>query len=81
MIGIYLLEKRDTKLVYSEDLVVKQTNFLPVSSTVLECEVGTERELNKNGYIIMPSTYQSKIHGSFILSVKSDKPFELTAVK
>lgn len=41
MIGIYLLEKRDTKLVYSEDIVVKQTNFLPVSSTTLECEVGT----------------------------------------
>lgn len=60
---------------------MKQTNFLPVNTTVLECEVGVDKEMNKQGYIIMPSTYQSKIHGTFILSVKSDKPFELTAVK
>jgi calpain len=69
-------------LIYSEDIVVKQTNFLPVSVNTLECSVGGEQqELNKNGYIIMPSTYQSKIHGTFLLSVKSDKPFELTPIK
>jgi len=30
MIGLYMLEKRDGKLTYSEDMVVKQTSFLPV---------------------------------------------------
>jgi calpain len=43
--------------------------------------LGVDKEINKSGYIIMPSTYQSKIHGTFILSVKSDQPFELTPMK
>lgn len=29
----------------------------------------------------MPSTYQSKIHGGFILAVKSNAPFTLTPIK
>ena len=30
MIGLYMLEKREGKLTYCEDMVVKQTSFLPV---------------------------------------------------
>ena len=81
MIGVYLLNKREGKLVYSEDLVEAQTNFLPININTLECVVGGEKEISKRGYVIMPSTYESKIHGNFILSVKSDAPFELTYIK
>jgi hypothetical protein len=41
MIGIYLIEKRETKLSYSEDIVVKQTNFLPTNINTLECNLGS----------------------------------------
>ena len=47
----------------------------------MEVNIGEGRPLNKNGYIIMPSTYESKIQGTFILSVKCDRPFELTSSK
>jgi len=29
----------------------------------------------------MPSTYESKVQGAFILSIKCDRPFELTPAK
>lgn len=81
MIGLYLLEKREGKLAYSPDIVVNQTNFLPVKSITLETTLGGEKPLLKGGYLIMPSTYESKVQGSFILSVKCDRPFELTQTK
>jgi calpain len=81
MIGLYLLEKREGKLSYSPDIVVQQTNFLPVKTITLETTLGGDKPLLKGGYMIMPSTYESKVQGSFILSVKCDRPFELTQTK
>lgn len=82
MIGLYLLEKREgVKLTYSEDIVVNQTSFMPVKSITMEVVLGGQKPLNKNGYLIMPSTYESKIQGSFILSVKCDRVFELNHAK
>lgn len=81
MIGLYLLEKREGKLSYSPDIVVQQTNFLPVKTITLETTLGGDKPLLKGGYLIMPSTYESKVQGSFILSVKCDRPFDLTQTK
>jgi calpain len=81
MIGLYMLEKREGKLTYSEDVVVKQTSFLPVKEISMEVSIGENRAYNKNGYLIMPSTYESKIQGTFIVSVKCDRPFEITSSK
>ncbi len=81
MIGLYLLQKRQGKLVYTPDVVISQTSFLPVKTITLEVTLGGERPLLKNGYLIMPSTYESKVSGAFILSVKCDRPFELSPAK
>ncbi len=81
MIGIYLLEKREGKLVYTPDVVISQTNFLPVKTITMETTVGGERPLLKGGYIIMPSTYDRNIQGTFILSVKCDRAFDLVPTK
>lgn len=81
MIGLYMLQKRDGKLTYSEDIVVKQTSFLPVKQISMDVNIGEGRPYNKNGYLIMPSTYESKIQGTFIVSVKCDRPFEITSSK
>jgi hypothetical protein len=57
--------------------VIAQTNFLPVKSISLEATLGGEGQspIKKDGYIIMPSTYQSKVQGSFIVAVKCDRAF------
>lgn len=72
MIGLYLLEKTEGKLSYSKDIVVNQTNFLPVKQIVMETVLGGEGQppIKKEGYVIMPSTYKSAVQGSFILLVK-----------
>ncbi|EGR31206.1 hypothetical protein IMG5_115920 [Ichthyophthirius multifiliis] len=77
MIGIYLLEKREGKISY-DDQKVRDVNFLPVQ--VIE-ESYFLQNINKAGYYIMPSTYQYKLAGQFILSVTSDKIFTLTPQK
>jgi hypothetical protein len=43
----------------------------------METVLGGEgkRPIKKDGYIIMPSTYQSKVQGSFIIAVKCDRLF------
>ena len=80
MIGIYLLEKREGKLIHSP--IVEQTTFLPVKIITLETTVGGEKgPLLKGGYLIMPSSYESKVQGAFILSVKCDRPFDLVPAK
>ena len=81
MIGIYLLQKREGKLQYSPDIVVSQTSFLPVKKIMLETTLGGDRPLLKGGYLIMPSTYDSKVQGAFILSVKCDRSFDLVPAK
>ena len=81
MIGIYLLQKREGKLQYSPDIVVSQTSFLPVKKITLETTLGGDRPLLKGGYLIMPSTYDSKVQGAFILSVKCDRSFDLVPAK
>ena len=53
MIGIYVLEKTDTKI--SIDHKLRDPNFLPVE--VLEEEFNLE-EVNPQGYYIMPCTYK-----------------------
>ena len=53
MLGIYLINKTERKMRV-EDLV-QQPNFMPVN--VLTEEYGIQ-EINPNGYIIMPCTYQ-----------------------
>jgi hypothetical protein len=40
MIGLYLLQRKEGKLVYSPDIVVSQTSFLPVKTTTLEVTLG-----------------------------------------
>ena len=40
MIGIYLLHRQEGKIHYSEDIVVSQTNFLPVKETTMELSLG-----------------------------------------
>lgn len=83
MIGLYLLERPEGKLSYNKDIVVNQTNFLPVKEIVMETVLGGEgqKPVRRDGYIIMPSTYQSKVQGAFIISVKCDRAFELSPYK
>lgn len=47
----------------------------------MDVTIGEGRPYNKQGYLIMPSTYESKIQGTFILSVKCDRPFEIISSK
>ena len=47
----------------------------------MDVAIGEGRPFNKQGYLIMPSTYESKIQGTFILSVKCDRPFEIISSK
>ena len=51
MIGIYLLEKTDTKMGLQD--MVREPNFMPVMSISEEYEL----KPNKHGYFIMPTTY------------------------
>ena len=81
MIGLYLLEKKEGKLVYSPETVISQTNFLPVKSTTLETMVGGDKPILNGGYLIMPSTYDRNVQGGFILSVKCDRAFDLIPTK
>ena len=83
MIGLYLLDRPEGKLSYNKDIVINQTNFLPVKEITMETVLGGEGQmpLSSNGYVIMPSTYQSKVQGSFIISVKCDRAFELSPYK
>ena len=81
MIGLYLLEKREGKLFYSPETVVEQTSFLPVKTITLETVIGGERPILKGGYLIMPSTYDRNVQGTFILSVKCDRAFDLVPTK
>lgn len=75
MIGIYLLLKTDTKMGLQD--MVREPSFMPVMS------ISEEYDLKpyKNGYFIMPTTYQSKINGNFILSVTASQDFTLTSLK
>jgi hypothetical protein len=34
------MEKKDGKLTYSEDIVVKQTSFLPVKEITMDVNIG-----------------------------------------
>lgn len=82
MIGLYLLHRPEGKLSYSNEIVVNQTNFLPVKTITMETLIGDENTpINPNGFVIMPSTYQSKVQGAFIVSVKCDRPYELVPFK
>jgi hypothetical protein len=81
MIGLYLLDKREGKLFYTPETVISQTSFLPVKTITLETTIGGDRPIPKGGYIIMPSTYDRNVQGTFILSVKCERPFELTHTK
>jgi hypothetical protein len=83
MIGLYLLSRPEGKLTYNKDIIVNQTNFLPVKEITMETVLGGEGQppIKKDGYVIMPSTYQSKVQGSFIIAVKCDRPFELAPFK
>ena len=82
MIGLYLLDRPEGKLAYNKNIVVNQTNFLPVKEISMETILGGEgNPFNPNGYVIMPSTYQSKVQGTFIVSVKCERPFELSPFK
>lgn len=47
----------------------------------MDVNIGESRPYNKNGYIIMPATYEAKIQGTFILAVKCDRPFEIVSSK
>lgn len=82
MIGLYLINRPEGKFSYHPSIVVNQTNFLPVKEISMEILLGGEgMPMNPNGYVIMPSTYQSKVQGTFIVSVKCDQPFELSHFK
>lgn len=81
MIGLYLIEKREGKLVYAPETIIAQTSFLPVKTTTLETTVGGENPILKGGYLIMPSTYDRNVQGTFILSVKCDRAFDLVPTK
>lgn len=81
MIGIYLMEKREGKLFYSPETVIQQTSFLPVKTTTLTTTIGGDRPILKGGYLIMPSTYDRNVQGTFILSVKCDRPFDIAPTK
>ena len=76
MIGIYLIERREQKI--SIDQIKREPNFLPVNVISEEFMLN---DVAPNGYYIMPCTYQSRIHGSFILSIGSDRDVVLQAMK
>lgn len=76
MIGIYLLKKTDEKL--SKDNAVRLPSFIPLNTIHEEY---TREELTDNQYYIMPTTYENKIGGQFILSVHSDQDFTFIARK
>ncbi|CAD8158986.1 unnamed protein product [Paramecium octaurelia] len=75
MIGVYLIEKSENKITTQQ--IVRVPNFLPINEIQEEFDL----QPTKNGYYIMPTTYQSKIHGQFILAVQGDKEFTLQALK
>jgi hypothetical protein len=52
MIGIYLIEKTEGKIAI--DQVLRPPNFLPINQITEEFEL---RDISKNGYYIMPTTY------------------------
>eukprot|EP00178_Gracilaria_changii_P002822 TRINITY_DN14156_c0_g2_i1.p1 TRINITY_DN14156_c0_g2~~TRINITY_DN14156_c0_g2_i1.p1 ORF type:complete len:125 (-),score=1.42 TRINITY_DN14156_c0_g2_i1:3-377(-) len=81
MIGLYLIEKREGKLHYSPETIIAQTSFLPVKTITLETTVGGDNPILKGGYLIMPSTYDRNVQGTFILSVKCDRAFDLVPTK
>ena len=56
--------------------MVREPSFMPVMSISEEYELRP----SKHGYFIMPTTYQSKINGNFILSVTSNNDFTFTSL-
>eukprot|EP01016_Furgasonia_blochmanni_P040857 TRINITY_DN5246_c0_g1_i5.p1 TRINITY_DN5246_c0_g1~~TRINITY_DN5246_c0_g1_i5.p1 ORF type:complete len:345 (+),score=100.44 TRINITY_DN5246_c0_g1_i5:69-1037(+) len=76
MIGIYVLEKREGKIHISSKRT--EETFVPLMELI---EEHTFNDVSKNGYIIMPSTYERKIQGVFIISVSSDREFTFVPLK
>ena len=53
MIGLYLIEKREGKIAV--DQIFREPNFIPIECLTEEYEL---KEISRNGYYIMPATYQ-----------------------
>jgi len=78
MVGIYVLDKKEGKIQLSQMLNNREPSFVPMLET---SEVFSVTAINKNGYIVMPTTYESKIRGAFIIAVSSTASFTLQALK
>lgn len=74
MVGIYVLRYQDGK-VSSDDVICRST-FVPTLHQSFEFDV--KEPVDPRGFIIMPSTYESKLKGKFILAVRCEIPFTLT---
>eukprot|EP01017_Pseudomicrothorax_dubius_P006199 TRINITY_DN11731_c0_g1_i2.p1 TRINITY_DN11731_c0_g1~~TRINITY_DN11731_c0_g1_i2.p1 ORF type:complete len:277 (+),score=94.18 TRINITY_DN11731_c0_g1_i2:61-831(+) len=77
MIGVYIIEKRDGNKVANFP-IVKQSVFVPMMELVQEVDLVQNQNNCRNGFIIMPTTYEPNISGNFILSVSADREFTLT---
>lgn len=75
MVGIYLLKKVEGLM--SLEHLVKEPLFLPNMEVCFEYQLD---DIWKDGYYIMPATFESRKNGRFILSVNSDKDFILNPV-
>ena len=74
MVGIYVLRYTEGK-VTSDDVICRST-FVPTLYQSYEFEV--KEPVDPRGFWIMPSTYESKLKGKFILAVRCEIPFTLT---
>ena len=75
MMGIYIFDAGVAKP--SVDNWIRKPEFMPLNEVD---EILEDDNAKENGYIIMPTTYESGMKGPFMLSVSSDDDFTLTEI-
>jgi Calpain large subunit, domain III. len=73
MIGVYIFDATQPKPTVESWL--RKPEFMPLNEIE---EILEEDSARSNGYIIMPTTYESNMKGPFALSVSSENDFLLT---
>ena len=76
MIGIYVLRFVEGKVSTMD--VISRSSFVPTLYQTYDFEV--KEPVDPRGFIIMPTTYESKLKGKFILGVRCEMAFTLTEV-
>jgi Calpain family cysteine protease/Calpain large subunit, domain III len=73
MMGIYIFDAVNSKPTVGS--WVRKPEFMPLNEIE---EILEEDSARENGYIIMPTTYESNMRGPFALSISSENDFTLT---